>query len=165
MKKLLLIGVLSLFALGVWATPQDGFEHVRGEIVAIDTFTIDVDHTSYGSWDRVCSTGTLGTLDSGAVVYKLSGYAILSAGQALWYGIDTVAGNVDTSYGYSSVNAPNSGFTGKIRVPFSLTKIVASDSDATAIAPVAVFAAGNSVDAIQIRNILLEVYMVSKKQN
>ncbi len=164
MKKLALFIVLALGIASISMVFADEFDHANGVYITVTCDTVTADYEDYGSWTRACSTGTLGTLDSGQVVTRLSGIAVLKPGQELRFSIDTAGGALDTAYSWNRTNNPLATRE-TMRLPFVYTYTIAADSDATIPSRVATFATGDGSDQIVIENILLEMYMISAKIN
>lgn len=128
MKRILFMLVLLavLSAVGVTST-NDMKENI--EAIALDTMTVDSQHTDYGDWERACSTkAIIEANDSGFVVITFSGWATIPQGAALYVGIDTLGSTVDTIWGMAKFEAPKSRTYSYITVPFQITKRLLIDS-------------------------------------
>lgn len=166
--KTLMRSALAILAVGLLIgsvqAADDTYAHQMGLVETVDTVTIDAQLEDYGSWVRACSTGTFGTLDSGAIVTVITGTANLGQGQVLYIGLDEASGATDTILGFTEVSLPVRAW-GKVKLPFMYTKIVRADSNVTAPARVATFATKGSTDKVLVENLTIQVYMLSRTIN
>ena len=163
LRSALAVIVIVLMVGSAWAA-DDTYAHQMGLVETVDTVTVDAQWSDYGSWVRACSTGTFGTLDSGAVITVITGIASLGQGQELYVGLDVVDGTTDTSLGFTKVSLPIRAW-GKVKLPFMYTSVVRADSNVTAEARVVTFATKGSTDKIFVERMTIQVYMLSRTIN
>jgi len=126
MKRIVLLLVVML-PVFIWAATVD--MDILAEVVTLDTLTVDSAHDDYGDWERACSVSAVSGLDSGHVVYEISGQVQLPRGGKFYVGFDSAAGTTDTLYGWEVIEAPKGREWSYIWVPFTFSYTEAIDSN------------------------------------